>query len=122
MTPRNKLEAASHTIRAELEPRLEYFRENNKLIEAQRLKERTQYDLEMIQQLGYATVLKTIRSISLVVHQGKRRRPYLTIFQKTHCCSLMSHMSLFRKSVQCIKAIDHVKRTWSIMAFVCQVR
>ena len=53
MTPRTKLEAASHTIRAELEPRLEYFRENNKLIEAQRLKERTQYDLEMIQQLGY---------------------------------------------------------------------
>jgi len=53
VTPRNKLEAASHTIREELEPRLEYFRENNKLIEAQRLKERTQYDLEMIQQLGY---------------------------------------------------------------------
>lgn len=53
MTPRNKLEAATHTIRAELEPRLEYFRDNNKLIEAQRLKERTQYDLEMIQQLGY---------------------------------------------------------------------
>ena len=37
VTPRNKLEAASHTIRAELEPRLEYFRENNKLVEAQRL-------------------------------------------------------------------------------------
>ena len=53
VTPRNKLEAATHTIRAELEPRLEYFRENNKLVEAQRLKERTQYDLEMIQQLGY---------------------------------------------------------------------
>ena len=53
VTPRNKLEAASETIRAELESRLEYFRENNKLIEAQRLKERTQYDLEMIQQLGY---------------------------------------------------------------------
>ena len=53
VTPRNKLDAASHTIRDELEVRLEYFREHNKLIEAQRLKERTQYDLEMIQQLGY---------------------------------------------------------------------
>ncbi|WP_227431120.1 excinuclease ABC subunit UvrB [Psychrobacter sp. I-STPA6b] len=53
VTPRERLEAASHTIRDELEERLEYFRDNNKLIEAQRIKERTQYDLEMIQQLGY---------------------------------------------------------------------
>ena len=53
VTPREKLEAASKTIRAELEERLEYFRDNDKLIEAQRIKERTQYDLEMIQQLGY---------------------------------------------------------------------
>ena len=53
VTPRNKLEAASHAIKAELEDRLTYFRDNDKLIEAQRIKERTQYDLEMIQQLGY---------------------------------------------------------------------
>ncbi len=53
VTPRNKLEAASHTIKAELEERLAYYRSNDKLIEAQRIKERTQYDLEMIQQLGY---------------------------------------------------------------------
>ncbi|WFF39486.1 excinuclease ABC subunit UvrB [Moraxella nasibovis] len=53
VTPREKLEAASETIKAELAERLEYFRNNDKLIEAQRIKERTQYDLEMIQQLGY---------------------------------------------------------------------
>ncbi|MDO4441848.1 MAG: excinuclease ABC subunit UvrB [Moraxella sp.] len=53
VTPRDKLEAASETIKAELAERLEYFRANDKLIEAQRIKERTQYDLEMIQQLGY---------------------------------------------------------------------
>ncbi|MBS9779123.1 MAG: excinuclease ABC subunit UvrB, partial [Moraxellaceae bacterium] len=53
VTPKEKLAEASETIRAELEQRLEYFREHDKLIEAQRIKERTQYDLEMIQQLGY---------------------------------------------------------------------
>lgn len=53
VTPREKLEIASGTIKEELAQRLEYFRANDKLIEAQRIKERTQYDLEMIQQLGY---------------------------------------------------------------------
>ncbi|WP_208609396.1 excinuclease ABC subunit UvrB [Moraxella canis] len=53
VTPKEKLEAASATIKEELAQRLEYFRANDKLIEAQRIKERTQYDLEMIQQLGY---------------------------------------------------------------------
>lgn len=53
VTPRDKLESASGTIKAELEQRLEYFRAHDKLIEAQRIKERTTYDLEMIQQLGY---------------------------------------------------------------------
>ncbi|MDO4897281.1 MAG: excinuclease ABC subunit UvrB [Moraxella sp.] len=53
VTPRERLEQASQTIKAELAERLDYFRDNDKLIEAQRIKERTQYDLEMIQQLGY---------------------------------------------------------------------
>lgn len=53
VTPRDKLERASGTIKAELEQRLDYFRAHDKLIEAQRIKERTTYDLEMIQQLGY---------------------------------------------------------------------
>lgn len=53
VTPKDKLMEASETIKAELAERLEYFRANDKLIEAQRIKERTQYDLEMIQQLGY---------------------------------------------------------------------
>lgn len=53
VTPKDKLMAASETIKAELAERLEYFRSHDKLIEAQRIKERTQHDLEMIQQLGY---------------------------------------------------------------------
>lgn len=53
VTPKDKLMAASEAIKAELAERLDYFRANDKLIEAQRIKERTQYDLEMIQQLGY---------------------------------------------------------------------
>ncbi len=53
VTPREQINKAIDTIRAELEPRLAWFMSENKLIEAQRLKERCQYDLEMLQQLGY---------------------------------------------------------------------
>ncbi|MDE2420206.1 MAG: excinuclease ABC subunit UvrB [Gammaproteobacteria bacterium] len=53
VTPREKLEAARETIREELEERLAFFRANDKLLEAQRIEQRTRYDLEMIQQLGY---------------------------------------------------------------------
>ncbi len=53
VTPKEKLEAARETIREELEERLAFFRANDKLLEAQRIEQRTRYDLEMIQQLGY---------------------------------------------------------------------
>lgn len=53
VTPREKLEVAMGTIKEELAERLAYFRLHDKLLEAQRIKERTQYDLEMMQQLGY---------------------------------------------------------------------
>lgn len=53
VTPKDKLQKASIAIKEELQERLDYFRANDKLIEAQRIKERTQYDLEMIEQLGY---------------------------------------------------------------------
>ena len=53
VTPREQLERATYTIRDELDERLAFFREHDKLLEAQRLEQRTRYDLEMIQQLGY---------------------------------------------------------------------
>jgi excinuclease ABC subunit B len=53
VTPREQLERATYTIRDELDERLAFFRDHDKLLEAQRLEQRTRYDLEMIQQLGY---------------------------------------------------------------------
>jgi excinuclease ABC subunit B len=49
------LEPAIHGIEAELAERLEYFNSTGKLLEAQRLKERTLYDIEMLRVLGYCS-------------------------------------------------------------------
>jgi len=55
VTPREKLLAACELIKAELKDRLEYLRSNEKLLEAQRLEQRTLFDLEMIRELGYCS-------------------------------------------------------------------
>lgn len=53
VTPQERIHAAIEGIQEELKPRLEWFRSENKLVEAQRLDQRTRFDLEMLQQLGY---------------------------------------------------------------------
>ena len=53
VTPREKIVDAIDHIKDELKERLVFLRENNKLVETQRLEERTRYDLEMMQELGY---------------------------------------------------------------------
>ncbi|MFW1909617.1 excinuclease ABC subunit UvrB [Acinetobacter ursingii] len=53
VTPKDNLSRAIDTIKVELQDQLKFFREHDKLIEAQRIEQRTRYDLEMMQQLGY---------------------------------------------------------------------
>lgn len=55
VTTKDRLNNAIETIKVELKQRLDYFHENKRLIEAQRLEQRTMFDLEMIQELGYCT-------------------------------------------------------------------
>ncbi|MGL5046931.1 MAG: excinuclease ABC subunit UvrB [Shewanella sp.] len=55
VTPREKIIAATEFIKAELRERKQYLLDNNKLIEAQRIHERVQYDVEMMVELGYCS-------------------------------------------------------------------
>ena len=55
VTPRDTILATLDSIKEELRDRLDYLNNNNRLVEAQRLEQRTRFDLEMIQELGYCT-------------------------------------------------------------------
>jgi len=55
VTSRQKLEAALHDIAAELEERVALFEAQDKLLEAQRLRQRTQYDIEMLSETGFCS-------------------------------------------------------------------
>ena len=55
VTQEDKIKAAMKTIRVELRERIQEFEKENKLLEAQRIKMRTEYDLEMMEELGYCS-------------------------------------------------------------------
>ena len=55
VTPKEKMDAAVQEIYRELEERVAFFEGEGKLIEAQRVKQRTMYDIEMMQELGYCS-------------------------------------------------------------------
>ncbi len=55
VTPKEKMDAAIQEIYQEMEERVAFFEGENKLIEAQRIKQRTMYDVEMMQELGYCS-------------------------------------------------------------------
>ncbi|MHC1696309.1 MAG: excinuclease ABC subunit UvrB [Eubacteriales bacterium] len=55
VTTDEKREAALEEIEAELEERVNYFKQSNRFIEAQRIEERTRYDMEMLREIGYCS-------------------------------------------------------------------
>ena len=55
VTSDDKMQEAIKRIKAELEERIKYFKDNNKLLEAQRIEQRTNYDLEMLSETGFCT-------------------------------------------------------------------
>ena len=62
VTSKDKLERALETIEKEMEERVEYFKANKKLIEAQRIEERTNFDIEMLKETGFCQGIENYSS------------------------------------------------------------
>ncbi|MBE6968747.1 MAG: excinuclease ABC subunit UvrB [Ruminococcaceae bacterium] len=63
VTSRDKLDRAVREMRRECDERERWFKENDKLIEAQRIRQRVEYDIEMIQELGYCSGIENYSRI-----------------------------------------------------------
>ncbi|MDO4982803.1 MAG: excinuclease ABC subunit UvrB, partial [Eubacteriales bacterium] len=63
VTTKEKMAAAIDRIRTECDAQVKYFEENGKLIEAQRIKQRTDYDIEMMQEIGYCSGIENYSRI-----------------------------------------------------------
>ena len=90
--PKTRIETAAESILAECRERVRYFEENNLLVEAQRLDQRVNYDIEMMRELGYCSGIE-----NYAMHLSERKpgmRPYclfdffpedfLTVIDESH--------------------------------------
>lgn len=84
-TTRERVLAAVETIKAELKPRLEQLYEQNKLVEAQRLAQRTQFDLEMMAEVGFCNGIENYSRHLTGKAPASRRRPCSTTCRPTRC-------------------------------------
>ena len=55
VTPKDKMETAIQEIREEMEQRVAWFKDNEKFVEAQRIEQRTRYDMEMMEEIGFCS-------------------------------------------------------------------
>ena len=76
VTTKEKMAAAIERIREECDERVRYFEAQNKLIEAQRIRQRTDYDIEMMQELGYCS---GIENYSRVISNRAPGSPPMTL-------------------------------------------
>ena len=77
VTTSDKMERAIKTIEQEMEERVEYFKSQNKLIEAQRIQERTNFDIEMMKETGFC---QGIENYSRHISGRKPGSPPFTLF------------------------------------------
>lgn len=77
-----KMKIAIERIKAELKDRIEYFKKENKLLEAQRIEQRTNYDLEMLQEVGYCTGIENYSRHMSLREEGETPYTLMDFFKK----------------------------------------
>ena len=82
VTSEEKLKIAVNNIKEELDERLEYFKSNNKLLEHQRLMERTNYDMEMLSETGFCRGVENYSRHIALKQPGETPTTLLDFFEK----------------------------------------
>lgn len=95
VTSRMKLEAALHDIQAEMEEQVKIFEEQDKLLEAQRLRQRTQYDIEMLSETGFCSGVENYSRHLSRREAGSTPWTLLDYFPDDYVCFVdESHMTI----------------------------
>ena len=85
IVPREKMQRAIRDIEAEMEERVKFFESRGKLIEAQRIRERTQYDMEMLGEIGFCKGIENYSRVLSGRAPAARRARCSTISRRTSC-------------------------------------
>ncbi|HWS41998.1 MAG TPA: excinuclease ABC subunit UvrB [Pseudoflavonifractor sp.] len=110
ITPRDKMVAAIEEIRRELDERVAYFEEREMLVEAQRIKQRTLYDIEMMQELGYCSGIENYSRVIAGRPVGSAPMTLIDYFPKDFVMFIdESHVSV--PQVRAMYNGDHARKT-----------
>lgn len=82
IVPKDKMFKAIKELEEELAGRVEFFRENGKLLEAQRIEQRTRYDIEMLQEIGFCTGIENYSRVLSGREAGSSPYTLLDYFPK----------------------------------------
>lgn len=95
VTSEDKLKIAIENIKKELEERLDYFKNNNKLLEYQRLMERTNYDIEMLTETGFCRGVENYSRHLALKSEGATPTTLMDFFGKDYLLVIdESHVTL----------------------------
>lgn len=95
VTPQEKLQVAMAKIERELEQRLSSFRKDGKLLEAQRLEQRTRFDLEMLQETGFVKGIENYSRYLTDREEGEQPATLIDYFPDDYLLMIdESHMTL----------------------------
>ncbi|MBD0331249.1 MAG: DEAD/DEAH box helicase family protein, partial [Chitinophagaceae bacterium] len=95
VAPRDMIQTIMHEIQDEMQEQVEYFKSTGKFIEAQRLKERVEYDLEMIRELGFCNGIENYSRFFDRRNPGTRPFCLLDYFPKDFLCVIdESHQTI----------------------------
>ncbi len=95
IAPKDMLQQVMHEIQDEMNAQVEYFKATGKFIEAQRLKERVEYDIEMIRELGYCNGIENYSRFFDRRYPGTRPFCLLDYFPKDFLCVIdESHQTI----------------------------
>ena len=105
-----KIESALVEIEKELEERVKYFKENDKLLEAQRIKERTEFDLEMIRETGFCSGVENYSRVLAGLKPGATPNTLLKFFNDDYLIIIdESHITL--PQIRGMYAGDRARKT-----------
>lgn len=121
-TSHEKLMAAMEEIERDCALRVEELTRDGKLVEAQRLSQRTEYDLEMMREIGFAAASRTTAAILTAEGRANRRLRSSTIFRRIFCSLWTNRTSRSRRSAPCTAATARARQRSSNTASASRPR
>lgn len=97
-------------IKVELKERLEYLNEHNKLLEAQRLEQRTNYDLEMMNEMGYCSGIENYSRHLAGRKAGEAPFTLVNYFPDDFCWWLTNRTLRCRRYAPCTPVTVHARK------------